>query len=310
MKRFEHQWQDFKWVDIEAPANEDYMRLAEEFQLPYQTVATSLDPEHLPKFQCLPNDVCFMILRLFDVTAKANAGTMQDISTKLVIFFGKDFVLTIHRMDLHCVSDKIMKAPFEKLTLDELIKSLLRGVISTYDKPLDALESKTEVIEGRVFALRRRNILREGFHVKRKAAVFRKIFKFTTDVFNKLATYPGHDFVNNMADTREPLEQYSFYADAIYDDITGLLNLHLSLMSQRTNEASFKTNEVMRVLTVVSIFFLPLNFLAGIYGMNFEHMPELKWIHGYHFTLGLMGFIAVMIFIWVYRKGWLTKEDL
>ena len=65
----------------------------------------------------------------------------------------------------------------------------------------------------------------------------------------------------------------------------------------------------MRVLTVFSIFFLPLNFLAGIYGMNFEHMPELKHPHGYTTVLLMMGLISLGIFIWVHKKGWLKEPE-
>jgi magnesium transporter len=63
----------------------------------------------------------------------------------------------------------------------------------------------------------------------------------------------------------------------------------------------------MRILTVFSIFFLPLNFLTGIYGMNFEFMPELHQEHGYFYLLGAMSLIASAIFYWVYRKGWLKR---
>ena len=65
----------------------------------------------------------------------------------------------------------------------------------------------------------------------------------------------------------------------------------------------------MRVLTVVSIFFLPINFIAGVYGMNFENMPELKSANGYYMTLGLMFIIAIAVLGWAYAKGWLRKED-
>ncbi len=94
--------------------------------------------------------------------------------------------------------------------------------------------------------------------------------------------------MRDLAQVREPLDKHIYYADDIHEEITGLLNLHLALMAQRTNEASFRTNEVMRVLTVFSIFFLPLNFIAGIYGMNFENMPELKAANGYFMTLGFL----------------------
>jgi magnesium transporter len=114
----------------------------------------------------------------------------------------------------------------------------------------------------------------------------------------------------DIAIVQEPLDKLIFYSDDIYEEITGLLNLHLSLMSQKTNEASFRTNEVMRVLTIFSIFFLPLNFIAGIYGMNFENMPELREPHGYYITLGFMIMIVLGITYWIYRKGWMKKDVL
>jgi magnesium transporter len=63
----------------------------------------------------------------------------------------------------------------------------------------------------------------------------------------------------------------------------------------------------MRVLTVFSIFFLPLNFLAGVYGMNFEYMPELKMKYGYYYVLGIMTLISLTIFLWVWKRGWMRK---
>ena len=79
---------------------------------------------------------------------------------------------------------------------------------------------------------------------------------------------------------------------------TNLMNLYLSLNSQRTNEA-------MRVLTVFSAFFLPLTLIAGIYGMNFEYMPELTWKLGYPSVLVSMVVIAAGIYLWFKRKNWI-----
>jgi magnesium transporter len=207
------------------------------------------------------------------------------------------------------VNDEVTKCNFENLSLVSFVQNLCSHVITSFEAPIEGLEAKTDVIEGRVFALRRRNILREGYRIKRKASSYRKVFKFTLDVLVRLQSRT--DFpLNDISDIREPLDRLIFYVDNIFEEITGLLNLHLSLMSQKTNEASFKTNEIMRILTVVSIFFLPLNFIAGVYGMNFENMPELKSANGYHFTVGAMFFIAIAILTWIYKKGWLKKEDL
>lgn len=308
MKRFEYQWQDFKWIDIEGPSQQDFVDIANEWSLPLRPLANCLDPEHLPHAEFF-GSTAFFILRHYDSQSKESVGTMQDLTTKLVFVLGKDYVMTIHRAPINTVSEKMSKCNFENISLVNFLEYMINGVLLSFDRPIEELENKTDVIEGRVFALRRRNVLREGYKIKRKASTYRKIFKFTSDVLVKLkvrADFPIDDF----SEIREPLDRLIFYTDNIYEEITGLLSLHLSLMSQRTNEASFKTNEIMRILTVVSIFFLPLNFIAGVYGMNFENMPELKNTNGYFVTLGIMFAIALAIVAWIYRKGWLKKEDL
>lgn len=308
MKRFEHQWQDFKWIDIEGPSQQDFLQLASEFELPLRPLANCLDPEHLPHAEFF-SKTAFFILRHFDKTCKETAGTMQELTTKIVFVVGDDYVMTIHRAPIESLSEITERCNFENFSLAGFIKNLISRIIASFDIPLETLENKTDVIEGRVFALRRRNILREGYKIKRKASTFRKVFKFTNDVLSKLQGRP--EFVlSDVSDLKEPLDRLIFYTENSYEEITGLLSLHLSLMSQKTNEASYKTNEIMRILTVVSIFFLPLNFIAGIYGMNFDNMPELKTEHGYFITLGVMASIAIAIMIWIYKKEWVKKEDL
>lgn len=308
MKRFELTFADFKWVDIEAPAAEDLTSLAQEFSLPPNTVQTCLDPEHLPQCQFFEKSM-FFILRHQDLEAEPDAVTMQELSTKLVFFVGFDFVLTIHRLNLPCINAKKERAQVDKMTLTQLVRSLAVQTLRSFEPALDELDEKSDVIEDRVFSLMRKNILREGYIVKRKASSYRKIFKFTQDILLKLPKVLDIS-QRDIYLVQEPLDKLIFYSSEIYEQITGLLNLHLSLMSQKTNEASFRTNEVMRVLTVFSIFFLPLNFIAGIYGMNFEYMPELKQPHGYYITLGFMIFVVLGITYWIYRKGWLRKDNL
>jgi magnesium transporter len=79
--------------------------------------------------------------------------------------------------------------------------------------------------------------------------------------------------------------------------VTSLLEAHLSMQSNRLNE-------VMKRLTIMSTIMLPLSVIAGIYGMNFEHMPELKWVWGYPFALALMSIVALAILGWFRAKKW------
>ncbi|MBY0415822.1 MAG: magnesium and cobalt transport protein, partial [Bdellovibrionales bacterium] len=143
--------------------------------------------------------------------------------------------------------------------------------------------------------------VKEGYFLKRRSSAIRKVLKFSQDILGALQARP--DFVwRDFQGLRENIERNLFYTEDVLENVTGLLNLHISLSAQ-------KTNEVMRVLTVFSIFFLPLNFLAGIYGMNFDYMPELHQTHGYFYVLGSMLLISLGIFTWVYRRGWLKKPD-
>jgi magnesium transporter len=87
--------------------------------------------------------------------------------------------------------------------------------------------------------------------------------------------------------------------DVERDMMAGTMEAYLSVVANRTND-------IMKVLTVFSAIMLPLTLIAGIYGMNFEHMPELHWLHGYPFALGLMAATAAVMGLWFWKKGWVT----
>src|SRR5688500_12216184 len=87
--------------------------------------------------------------------------------------------------------------------------------------------------------------------------------------------------------------------DVDRDQMTGTMDAYLSVVANRTNET-------MKVLTIFSAIMLPLSLIAGIYGMNFEHMPELKWLRGYPFALTLMFITAAVMLAWFWRKGWIN----
>jgi len=101
-----------------------------------------------------------------------------------------------------------------------------------------------------------------------------------------------------IQDLREAAESYQFYADQLLDEAQNLIAMHLAV-------ASHRTNEVMRVLTVFSAFFLPLTFIVGVYGMNFRYMPELEKRWGYPLLLAVMLTVSLTIFVWFRRRGWL-----
>jgi magnesium transporter len=142
----------------------------------------------------------------------------------------------------------------------------------------------------------------DGYFLKRRANTFKRMLHMLIDIQPRLAA-AYQDNASAFQDLRETSERLYYEAEEFYDNVTNLVNLHLTISSHRLTEASHKTNEVMRILTVFSVFFMPLNLITGIYGMNFENMPELKWHFGYAMSIGLMLTITSSVAIYFYRKG-------
>jgi magnesium transporter len=164
------------------------------------------------------------------------------------------------------------------------------------------IEQEIDSIERQIFLrkLTRGEILR--LHRSRsRLSVVKRLMLHTSMVIQTLGTLlPGLDRAA-LQDLRENAEAHFRIADELVEDAHNLMQLQLSLASQRTNE-------VMRFLTVVSLFFLPLTFIVGVYGMNFKFMPELEEKWGYPGVWALMIGVSLFIFVRVRRSGWLSPE--
>ena len=298
MNKFEFSFSSFRWIDITAPKKNDLEHLASELNIPNRILINALDPEHLPKYEFLES-ASVIYLRTIDKN-KTKAFNIQDLTTKITIIFTSNAVITIHRLDHFFLKEIREECANKQYSYKDLIKKIISQSLLKFDDPITELESRIELFEESIFENNKnQNIIKEGYFLKRKASAIRKILKFSLDILVGLrerSDFSRSDFVG----LKENIERNLFYTEDAIENVTGLLNLHISLAAQ-------KTNEVMRVLTVFSIFFLPLNFLTGIYGMNFEHIPELKMQWGYYYLLSLMTIISTVIFFWFYRKGWLKK---
>lgn len=300
MKKFETQLQNIQWIDLTAPKKTDLNHLAQELNIPNRILMNALDSEHLPKYESLES-AAVIYLRIID-PSKPNATNIQDLTTKITLIITEKLVVSIHRLDHPFLEDLRQEAVERKFNLKELIKSILTSSLLSYDTPITSLENRVEIFEDNIFENQKHHIIiKEGYFLKRRSSAIRKVLKFTLDILASLQARP--DFVwRDFQGLRENIERNLFYTEDVLENVTSLLNLHISLAAQ-------KTNEVMRVLTVFSIFFLPLNFLAGIYGMNFDYMPELHHKSGYFYVLGAMLIISIGIFTWVYKRGWLKKPS-
>jgi magnesium transporter len=179
-----------------------------------------------------------------------------------------------------------------------IITALVLAAFDSYDKPLDRTQRILDEFEVGVFTEDvAAPTLRDAFHIKRRVTLTRRIMWQTSNALTKLTpvTERSDPQYQEMRDTADA---YLFWVDQMVDEVNQLLQIQLSMSTN-------KTNEVMRILTVFSAFFLPLTFIVGIYGMNFRWMPELTSPMGYPLALLGMAGVSLGIFVWFRRKGWL-----
>lgn len=292
----------FAWIDVTAPTPEELQELAIRHGLHATAVEDCLDPEHLPKYERFSDSV-FLILRVHDAAAPASAGTVQELTRKIALFVKSEVALTVHRVDLPAlaaVREHFSDPAAEQCSGVGLMAALVKETLTSYDRPLQQAEDDIDGFEEALFRPELASPPLERVHVlKRRVSLIKRMLWQTQNVIGRM-TPTGERTQPLYQDLRENTESYHFWADQLQEDLNNLLGMHVTM-------ASHRTNEVMRVLTVFSAFFLPLTFIVGVYGMNFVHMPELAKRWGYPAVLALMALVCLVIFFWFRRRGWLRR---
>ncbi len=178
--------------------------------------------------------------------------------------------------------------------LDHLVDYYL-PVVDTFDDELDQLEAQ-------VVSDPSRAVLQKIFRLKRALQRLRRVAIHQREVLHRLSR-GEFDVIPEKAlpfyrDVFDHFVRVADLADGYRDALSGALEAYLSTVSNRMNE-------VMKALTLIATVFLPLTFIVGVYGMNFDHMPELHWRWGYAATWGVMIVVAVSMVIWFRRRRWL-----
>ncbi len=188
-----------------------------------------------------------------------------------------------------------------KKQADYLLYRLLDIIIDSYYTVLDRIGDLIDEIE-------------EDIHANPSNRNFNRIQQLRKElIFLRRAVYPLRDALNKIIKGESVFvheDNLRYYSD-IYDHVVHLTDsldiykdLSSSLLDIHMNTLNTRMNEVMKVLTVISTIFMPLTFIVGIYGMNFDNMPELHWHNGYYGVLGVMGVLAILMLMFFKRKRW------
>jgi magnesium transporter len=174
---------------------------------------------------------------------------------------------------------------------------MIKAMVDSYNEPSKLLSEQIDAMEQTIFLRDYKKIsLTELYFQKTKTRITKKLLQITQQVLHQVEVSAAHK--SALADIHDSMLNLVLVYEEVLDNAHTILNTYLSINAQ-------KSNDVMKVLTVFSAFFLPLTFIVGIYGMNFEHMPELKWANGYYLALGFMLLITLGIYRWFKKKGYL-----
>lgn len=295
----------FRWIDVVAPEPGELEALAAEHQIHALAIQDCLEPEHLPKYENL-GAVTFVILRAFDEAAPPEADSVHKVTRKVALFFDAELLITVHRAPQGFLEELKRKPPVPAARTDTLcelyVLAIANRVIDSFRRPLDDAEARIAAIEERAGQVRGRPVsfVHEVFHLKRRINAIRSTSRHILETVKKLTAAGAQHLPPSphMNDVRENAESLYFATDEVLEDANSLLALALAA-------ADHESNQITKVLTIFAAFFLPLTFIVGIYGMNFDAMPELRWRYGYPLVLAGMAAISVSIYVWFRRKGWM-----
>ncbi|WP_102125495.1 magnesium transporter CorA family protein [Deinococcus planocerae] len=282
------------WVDAQGVTEEELARLRAAFPLNRLAVEDALEQGHWSRAEGYPEHA-FITVRSF-----TRPEEPDEFTERVSIFAFPHAVLTLSSAGTRALNNVWNLVGRESVnTPGEVVYELLDQTADTFFVLADTLEERVDALEEEVFQNRRHNPIPKVFDLKHLLAQARRLSADAREATLLLTRHsdPGSADLLRYRDAQDSFTRASGRLDGLRDHLTGLLDLHLGLQSQRMNE-------VMRTLTAVSVIFLPLTFLAGVWGMNFHFIPELSWRYGYALAWGSFLLIGGLLAYSFKRRGW------
>lgn len=229
-------------------------------------------------------------------------------SAQISMFLGENVLLTFHERTsdhFELVRDRLRKGRglMRRMGADYLMYALLDAIIDHMFPLMEALSEELEDLEAEVLRTPVRATLSRVHRIKADLLVVRRTVWPLRDV---VGTLLRDDTGLVRADTKIHLRDCYDHAVQLIEMVEADRELASGLLDVYMSSLGLRTNEVMKILTIVTTVFVPLTFVVGIYGMNFPNMPEIRWEHGYKTVMSVIGVIAIGTLIAMRRAGWLS----
>jgi len=291
------------WINIDGVHEIKVIEeIGKHFNLHSLILEDIVDTDQRPKIKDY-RDYIFIILKMLYCDKKSNEMKVEQVS----LILGKNYVISFQEREgdvFDFIRDRIRNniGRIRKLGADYLVYSLMDAIVDNYFTIIEKLDEEIENLEDKVIS-------------QPNPANVQAIHKLKRDlIFLRKSVLPLREVISILERGESPLvlESTNLYLRDVYghtiqvmdtveslrDIISGILDIYLSSINTRMNE-------IMKVLTIIATIFIPLTFITGIYGMNFQYMPEIKWFWGYPLILSVMLIIGIVMVIFFKRKKWM-----
>jgi magnesium transporter len=295
------------WVSLEEPTNEEiHSVLVDRFQFHPLAVEDCLSLNYQPPKVDDFNDYLFVIVHALRPDCAIDQLSKDFATIEFNAFLSQNYLITVFRAPtmpaVQTVWERLKRHHrlLERGT-DILYYAILDYMVDEYLPFLDAIDGEIDQLEDNIFARPVPSLLQRVLVLKHSIITLRRILTPQREVMNRLSRdefpqiAPEHRIY--YRDLYDHLVRLQDLSEGTRDTIGGALEAYLSVTSNRMNE-------IMKTLAIISTIFLPLSFVAGVYGMNFEVMPILEWPYGYYYIWGVFIVMAAGMMWYFKRRGW------
>ncbi|MCG2712248.1 MAG: magnesium/cobalt transporter CorA [Candidatus Omnitrophica bacterium] len=291
------------WININGLHELEIIeKIGNNFDMHPLTLEDIVNTSQRPKYEDFDKYI-FVVLKML----MFDEGKKAIISEQVSLIFGSNFVISFQEREgdvFDPIRERIRNAKgrIRRMGADYLAYSLLDAVVDNYFSILEKLGDKIEGLEEELVTNPMPQTLQAIHNLKRDTIFLRKAVWPLREVASSLERGESKLIKKSTSIFLRDLYDHTIQAidtiETFRDMVSGILDIYMSSVSNRMNE-------IMKVLTIFAAIFIPLTFMAGIYGMNFEFMPELKWKYGYFVLLGLMAVVGFGLLFHFRRKKWI-----
>ncbi len=289
------------WADVSDPTDQDFGELVEEFGFHHLSIEDCQHAHQRPKVEEYPG-YYFIVLYEAELVGPTDRLELRELN----IFLGKNYLVTVHSRPIRAIetAGRLWHEWMDRADQGAGLLSylLIDGIVDDYLPLLDIISERMDDLEDSIFGEFRSEAIQEIFSIKKKLLYLRRSITPLRDVFNMLLRREQPIFSRDthvyFQDVFDHLIRVADTIDTLRDMLSSTMDAYLSVTGNRMNQ-------VMKRLTSISTILMSVTLVAGIYGMNFVFMPELRWRYGYVFALLSMMVVGGALYVYLKKVKWI-----